>query len=136
MEAEVRIPTPILELRKGVEAWRRSRAKRGPMPESLWNEAGELAREHGIYAVSRGARLAYDGVKRARGNVANGLTPPEPLPGPFLELQLPPLMSGGEVSEALVVEFRDARGRSLAVRVMPRAVSELPQVAAALWGLS
>jgi hypothetical protein len=64
MKAEGRVSVSILKLRKYVDAWRANRAERGPMPESLWNEAGELAREHGIYAVSRGARLAYDGVKK------------------------------------------------------------------------
>jgi len=136
MKTDRRIPKPISKLRKRVDAWRATRAKRGPMPESLWSDAGELARMHGIYAVSRGARLAYDGVKkRVKTDVPKRVSPAQPLGGPFVELPMASL-SGGQGPEVAIVELRDARGRSLAVRVMPQALSQLPEVATTLWGLS
>jgi hypothetical protein len=136
MKATRPTPESILKLRRRVDAWRQTRSARGPMPESLWAEAGALARQHGIYAVSRGARLAYDGVKkRAKAAGPRRMSPPTSLAGAFVELPVASL-SGGQGPDAAVVELRDARGRSLTVRVMPQALSQLPEVATTLWGLS
>ncbi len=136
MKTDRPIPQPILSLRNRVDAWRGSRAKRGPMPESLWSKAGVLAQRHGIYAVSRGARLAYDGVKkRSIPTAPIRVSPAQSLAGPFVELPMAAL-SGNPGPEIAVVELRDCRGRSLTVRMMPQAVSQLPDVATTLWGLS
>ena len=132
------VPKPIKELRQRVETWRKKRACKGPMPEHLWAEAAKLARNHGIYAVSKGARIAYDGVKkRVKSDAAKSISPAQSLPGQFVELPVG-WLSGcqGHDSSAAVVELRDGRGRSLSIRVMPQSMSQLPVVAKMLWGLS
>jgi len=133
------IPNEISKLRERVDRWRATRAtQRGAMPEALWLEAGELADKYGVYAVARGAGLGYEGVrKRSKGPVAasHRASSLRSLAGAFVELPIPSL-SGGEGHEVAVVELRDARGRSLAVRVMPQALSHLAEVATTLWSLS
>jgi hypothetical protein len=135
------IPKPIKELRKRVELWRKNRACKGPMPETLWNEAAGLAHEHGIYAVSKGAQIAYEGVKKRFNpdapDAPKGVSAAQSLPGQFVELPMG-WMSRGQGSEACaaVVELHEGRGRSLSIRVMPQALSQLPELAKMLWGLS
>lgn len=50
-------------LRARIERWRRSRPRRGPMPEALWAEAVALTEDHGLHAVSRQLRLGYHHLK-------------------------------------------------------------------------
>ena len=62
----ITIPTvrPTIEvIRSQFEAWRRRRHCRGRIPESLWQAAVELCREHSVFAVSRALRLNYNGLK-------------------------------------------------------------------------
>jgi len=43
--------------------WRNSHARRVPIPDSLWAEAGELAREHGINRTAKALHLEYGKLK-------------------------------------------------------------------------
>lgn len=43
----------LSQLRRRIERWRWSRAKRSPMPADLWMAATELARELRAYRVAR-----------------------------------------------------------------------------------
>lgn len=45
------------------EAWRKRRRCRSPIPESLWQAAVQLCKEHSICEVSRTLRLNYNGLK-------------------------------------------------------------------------
>ncbi len=56
--------TPNLgSVRHQFETWRKRRQCRSRMPESLWQAAVELCREHSICEVSRALRLNYHGLK-------------------------------------------------------------------------
>lgn len=132
-------PASILTLCKKVEQWRATRSCRGRMPEALWSEAADLAHEHGIYAVSQGAGVAYEGIKK---RVQNEVSRGHPLSraqenavGPFVELPMSSV-SSGQAAEVAVIELRDGNGRSLSVRVMAQALSQVPELATKLWGLS
>ncbi len=54
------LPSAIEEVRDRIEHWRKTRQKRSPMPEQLWDAAIPLARTHGIYAVAKALRVNYD----------------------------------------------------------------------------
>ena len=41
------------------QQWRSTHKRRGRIPETLWAEAAELARQHGIYQTARTLRLEY-----------------------------------------------------------------------------
>ena len=47
----------IAQLQHQLEQFRSSRPARTKLPESLWQAAVELARQHGIYAVAHPLRL-------------------------------------------------------------------------------
>jgi hypothetical protein len=60
----VPVKKPILEaVRSQFQAWRKRRHCRGPIPESLWQAAVGLCREHSICEVSRALRLNYSRLK-------------------------------------------------------------------------
>jgi len=50
-------------VRNQFETWRKRRRCRRRIPESLWQAAVELCREHSIFEVSRALRLNYNGLK-------------------------------------------------------------------------
>ena len=55
---------PTLEVvRNQFEIWRKRRRCRSPIPESLWQAAVGLCREHSICEVSQTLRLNYNGLK-------------------------------------------------------------------------
>ena len=53
------IAEPIAQLQRELEEYRRMPPRRAKLPESIWEAAAELAREHGVYAVAQALRLDY-----------------------------------------------------------------------------
>jgi len=106
-------------LRRQIERWRGTRTKRSPMPESLWQGAAALAREHGVYAAAQELGLSYGSLRtraeaeepgraRAKGEGLARAT--------FVELGAGPIgaapMPGG-----LIVEVTGRSGQRLTVRL-------------------
>ncbi len=58
------IPEPIVQLQRRLDEFRSTRPHRTKLPETLWQAAVELAREHGLYAVAHPLRLDYTGLKK------------------------------------------------------------------------
>ena len=63
------IPEPIAQLRRELEQFRGSHPPRTRLPESLWQSAVELARQHGLYLVAHPLRLDYTQLKKRLGGV-------------------------------------------------------------------
>jgi hypothetical protein len=63
------IPEPIAQLQRQLDQFRSTQSQRTKLPESLWQSAVELARQHGVYAVAHPLRLDYMGLKRRLGGV-------------------------------------------------------------------
>jgi hypothetical protein len=61
------IPEPIAQLQRQLDQFRSTQPRRKKLPESLWQAAVELAREHGVYPVARPLRLDYMGLKKRLG---------------------------------------------------------------------
>jgi hypothetical protein len=57
------IPAPIEQLRLQLDEFRSTRPHRTKLPETLWQAAVELARQHGVYSVAHPLRLDYTGLK-------------------------------------------------------------------------
>ena len=53
------IPEPIVQLQRQLDQFRSAQPHRAKIPESLWQAAEELARQHGLYAVAHSLRLDY-----------------------------------------------------------------------------
>ena len=58
------IPEPIAQLQRQLDQFRSTQPGRTKLPESLWQAAVELAREHGVYSVAHPLRLDYMGLKK------------------------------------------------------------------------
>ena len=58
------IPAKLKEAQERFEQWRSSHAGRRPIPESLWELASELARQHGVFRTAQVLRLDYNKLKR------------------------------------------------------------------------
>jgi hypothetical protein len=113
----VSIAEPIARLQRQLEEHRRIRPRRAKLPESIWEAAADLAREHGVYAVAQPLRLDYMGLKKRLGEVANrGRGKSKPV---FVELIAPPPAA----KEECLIEFESARGGKMRihwpVRVTP-----------------
>jgi len=61
------IPGPIAQLQRELDQFRSTRSRRTKLPESLWQAAVELARQHGVYSVAQPLRLDYRGLKKRLG---------------------------------------------------------------------
>jgi hypothetical protein len=120
------------QVRQRIEHWRETRARRGRMPERLWEAAVALAREHGVYATSRGLRLNYDSLRaRVRGRRPQRRSS-KPREAAFVELG--PALPLGPVSPAgPVVELTGADGQKLTLRLAGPDELDLPGLVREFW---
>jgi len=58
------IPGPIEQLHRQLDEFRSAQPRRTKLPETLWQAALELARQHGVYSVAQPLRLDYTGLKK------------------------------------------------------------------------
>lgn len=122
-------------LRKQIERWRQTHAKRSAMPDVLWGAAAELAREHGVYAAAQALRLSY-GSLRTRAEAAEDTrrarTPSLPPQVTFVELP-PAMLSAAADASGAVVEVVGPSGQRLTVRLRSSEL-DLAGLLRACWG--
>jgi hypothetical protein len=100
-KAKPPIPEPILQLQRQLDQFRSTQPWRTKLPESLWEAAVELARQHGVYSVAQPLRLDYMGLKKRLGARAS-----------FVELIAPPPAT----LEECVIEFESSRGAKMRIQ--------------------
>jgi hypothetical protein len=98
----------IEPVRQELEAWRRTRKHRDPIPVPIWQAMTRLSRVHGISPVSQALGINYYDLKRRANSLpevslAKGEKPPA-----FVELNVSPSAGIGCVVE-VEVEDREAR---------------------------
>ena len=104
------VAAPIVELQCELDEYRRSQPRRAKLPESIWEAAAALAREHGVYAVAQALRLDYMGLKkRVGGDVASQR--PANSKSVFVELIAPPPAK----CEECLIEFESTRGDKMRI---------------------
>jgi hypothetical protein len=86
------------------------RPRRAKLPESIWDAAAELAREHGVYAVAQALRLDYMGLKRRLGGEVASQRP-DKSKTVFVELMAPPPAK----CEECLIEFESTRGDKMRI---------------------
>ena len=123
----------VEQVKRQVERWRKTRSKRGPMPEPLWEAAVELAREQGVYATSQSLRVNYDSL-RAR---VQGCAPTRSARGKggatFVELGAAfPL--GAPLAAGVVLELSGSKGQKLTLQLPGLDGVDVAGLARALWG--
>ena len=79
-------PEPIAQLQRQLDQFRSTQPRRTKLPESLWQAAVELARQHGVYSVAHPLRLDYTGLKKRIGGVPRRRKATKPA---FVELIAP-----------------------------------------------
>jgi hypothetical protein len=104
------IPEAITQLQRRLEEFRSAQPTRTKLPESLWEAAVELARQHGIYAVAHPLRLDYTRLKQRLGGIPSQSRKPEP--PAFVEL----LGSRAASLPEFVIEFESASGGKMRIQ--------------------
>jgi hypothetical protein len=104
------IPEPILQLQRQLEQFRSTQPSRTKLPESLWQAAVELARQHGVYGVAHPLRLDYMGLKKRLGGVP--ILRPKAATPAFVELIAPPPAR----MEECVIEFESTRDGKMRIQ--------------------
>ena len=80
------LPPRLEEIRDQFETWRRTRQKRGPIPDRLWEAAVGLSGNYTILQISKALRLNYTDLKhRVLAQDAHGIVKTDKTP-PFIEL--------------------------------------------------
>ena len=120
------------QVSRRIEHWRETRARRGRMPERLWEAAVALAGEHGVYATSQGLRVNYDSLRarvqgqRPKRRSAKGRG------AAFVELG-PTLPLGPVSPTGPVVELTGADGQKLTLRLAGPGELDLPGLVREFW---
>jgi hypothetical protein len=101
------IPAKLKEARERFDQWRSSHSGRRPIPESLWELASELARQHGVFRTAQVLRLDYNKLKRCTPGAASTEAPASGPSPAFVELVAPPPPPPCECT----IELEGPRGR-------------------------
>ena len=117
------LPSQIGDLLARIQAWRSSRKSGAPMPEDLWQAAGEWASKLGINPVCKALGLSYSDLKK-RSQTKQGLQVyqrPDPVPPSFAELD-GAFFAGGLSQAGPTVEVTNPDGGRLVMRLAPGSV--------------
>ena len=122
------LPSRLKAVRQELERWRRTRRKRSPIPEALWESATELAQEHGTSKVAQALRLNYYDLKK-RVDASTALTVMASSPA-FVEVDAPCGFPGGGCQVAL----ESPGGRRMSIQVRgPQAGVDVAALCEAFW---
>ncbi len=104
------IPEPIAQLQRRFDEFRSTQPHRTKLPETLWQAAVELAREHGLHPVAHPLRLDYMGLKKRL----------EGVPGPQKKAAAPVFVEliashPATISEC-VIEFESSIGSKMRIQ--------------------
>jgi len=103
------VPEAITQLQRQLEQFRSTRPARTKLPESFWQAAVELARQHGIYAVAHPLRLDYTRLKqRLSGMPSQSRKQNRPA---FVEL-----IGDGTALPGCVIEFESPGGGKMRIQ--------------------
>jgi hypothetical protein len=105
------IPEPIVQLQRQFDQFRSAQPHRAKIPESLWQAAEDLARQHGLYAVAHPLRLDYVRLKRRlEGDSKRGEKKKVASPG-FVEL-----IAAHPATAECVIEFESKSGGKMRIQ--------------------
>ena len=114
------IPEPVAQLQRQLEQFRSAQPGRTKLPESMWQAAVELARQHGVYPVAHPLRLDYTRLKKRLGESPT-FRRKETKPA-FVELVAP---SHTQLEEC-VIEFESSGGSKMRIQWKATAPPDWP----------
>jgi hypothetical protein len=101
----------IEPVRQELEAWRRTRKHREPIPLPIWQAMGRLSRVHGVSPVCQALRVNYYDLKRRSNPLPKVRSSQGGKPPTFVELKVTP-----STRAECVVEVED-RGARMTLRL-------------------
>ena len=110
-------------LSQRIEQWRSQKPRSRAMPEELWEQASEAARNFGVGRVSKALRLGYaplrarTGTQRTRSNPSQRDRAAPVASGEFVELSGFPSVRSMESGQEAVVEIAAPDGTRLTIRL-------------------
>jgi hypothetical protein len=104
------IPEPVAQLQLQLNEIRSTRPRGKKLPDSVWQAAVELAREHGVYSVARHLRLDYAGLKKRLGGVSHRRR--KARKPAFVELIAPP----SAMLRECLIEFESLHGGKVRIQ--------------------
>ncbi len=121
-------PAALERARERFEEWRRTRTKRRPMPDPLWNSAVKLARKYGLHQTSKVLRVNYDHLKK-RVNAGEPGNPADSSAKPtFVEVV------GAQSTTECIVELEDPRQRKMRIHLKGASTRDLVALGRMFWG--
>jgi hypothetical protein len=104
------IPESIAQLQLQLDQIRSTQPRGKRLPDSVWQSAVELAREHGVYSVAHHLRLDYAGLKKRLWGVSHRRR--KARKPAFVELIAPSSAMRGEC----LIEFESMRGSRVRIQ--------------------
>ena len=106
------IPEAIVQLQRQLDQFRSTRPVRTKLPDSLWQAAVDLARQHGIFAVAHPLRLDYTRLKQRVGGTPSQMGEPKRNKPAFVEL----IGSGVATLPECTIEFESSNGGKMRIQ--------------------
>lgn len=104
------VPQALAQLQQQLEQWRTTQPARTKLPESFWQSAAELARQHGLNPTAKALRLDYAALKRRVSGSSDARR--NPAPAAFVELVTP---RAAARLEECVMEFESPQGMKMRI---------------------
>ena len=109
--------------------WRRSRAKRGAIPDALWQAAIMLFPDYGLHRISKALRLNNTDLKHRVNAYRSTCEQTDVSTAGFIELGLSEPMRPGEC----IIEMADQKGASMRMYFKGEAGLDLLELGKAFW---
>jgi hypothetical protein len=117
-----KLPEATVQLQQQLEQWRATQRVGARLPESFWQSAAELARQHGLNPTARALRLDYTALKRrVSGSFSRSRKPAQ---AAFVELVRP----GPAKLEECVIEFESLSGTKMRIQWNGSALPDWPSL--------
>jgi hypothetical protein len=134
-QARQTVPAEIEALKNRLDVYRKQRQRPRCLPENLWMQAAELARQYGVCRVQRLLRLNYyDLLQRVEALPAMSVEAVPAIPKnttpAFVELKVP---HTSLANVATILELEDRTGKKLTVRLAGDNGVALVELVRTLW---
>ena len=120
---------PLEQVQEQFEHWRRSRGKRGAIPDALWQAAIMLFPDYALHRISKALRLNYSALKHRVNAHRSTCEPSDVSTARFIELGLSDPMRPAEV----MIEMADQKGATMRMYFKGDAGLDLLELGKAFW---
>lgn len=117
------------QVQEQFEHWRRSRAKRGAIPDALWQAAVRLFPDYGLHRISKALRLNNTDLKHRVNAHRSTCEQTDVSTAGFIELGLSDPMRRGQC----MIEMADQKGASMRMYFKGEAGLDLLELGKAFW---